>query len=153
MKQPKEYGLALCMAIVAVLCFVATVAMGEEVKLAWDPSEGATGYRIYNNEGKVIDIGNNTQAIVEDLRPGATYTFTVTAYSASGLESGHSNFVVHVVPRTPVTRQHPYLKVIIFENHRYITTDYGRPYLTALVHHPDCSHQEGPRPTLRKVQE
>jgi len=70
-----------------------------DVSLAWDPSasEGVTGYNVYvglssGNYNDPIAIGNQTSYTVTGLSTG-TYYFAVTAFDATGNESGFSNEV------------------------------------------------------------
>ena len=58
-------------------CIFPTVAFADPVTLAWDPSDGATGYTVRwgTSEGlpNSADAGNNTTAIISGLTAGATY--------------------------------------------------------------------------------
>lgn len=81
---------AALLAIVIALTGVTTPAARDRtITLAWDPSVGATGYRIYwRNVADVvdhaIDVGNVTtwQIVIPD---DGNYRFTVAAYA---LENG-----------------------------------------------------------------
>ena len=71
-------------------------AYAAKVTLAWDKSDGATGYKVYsglssNSYSWVIDVGNTTTYTTEDLTDGYTYYFVTTAYDASLLESDYSS--------------------------------------------------------------
>jgi uncharacterized protein YjdB len=60
------------------------------------------GYKIYYGTSpgsytKVIDVGNVTTSVVNNLAPG-TYYFTVTAYNIYGVESSYSNEASKVIP-------------------------------------------------------
>jgi len=59
------------------------------VTLAWDPSSGATGYRVYygptpGNYTGVIDAGAQTTATVPASTTNQAYYFVVRAYNAAG---------------------------------------------------------------------
>lgn len=74
--------------------------------LSWDvpttntdgtPLTNLAGYKIYygtssGNYTKIIDVGNVTTYVINNLAPG-TYYFTTSAYDTSGIESGYSNEV------------------------------------------------------------
>ena len=84
-------------------------AFAADVSLAWDPSlsEGVTGYRVYvglssANYNAPIVIGNQTSHTVTGLSTG-TYYFAVTAFDASGNESGFSNEVSALVGESLTT--------------------------------------------------
>jgi len=75
------------------------------VTLAWDPSPDASvaGYYVYAREENSvapvrINAGAATQTRIASLKEGLRYAFTVTAYTASGVESVPSNEAVFVVP-------------------------------------------------------
>jgi hypothetical protein len=77
--------------------------MAGDVSLAWNPSTspGVTGYKIYygassGSYGTPIPIPNQTTYIVTGL-PDGTYYFAVTAFDASGNESGYSNEVTVII--------------------------------------------------------
>lgn len=74
-----------------------------DVSLAWDPStsDGVVGYKVYygNASGSYDSfhtITNQSSYTVTNLATG-TYYFAVTAFDASGNESGFSNEVTDVV--------------------------------------------------------
>ena len=75
------------------------------VTLAWNPSQspGVAGYYLYVlEENSVtptrITIGNTNQTTVSTLKEGLHYSFTITAFNASGMESVPSNEALFVVP-------------------------------------------------------
>ncbi len=82
----------------------AGTATVDSVTLSWDasttnsdgsPLTDLAGYKIHygmssNNYTQVVDIGNFTGAAINNLSPG-TWCFSVTAYDASGNESGYSS--------------------------------------------------------------
>ena len=76
-----------------------------DVWLIWNPS-GSTnvaGYKIYFGAASrvytnVVDVGNETNALISGLIPGATYYFAATGYCPQGVESSFSNEIIYVVP-------------------------------------------------------
>lgn len=81
------------------------------VALQWDANveDDLAGYKVYyksdlsastfDGVGAVegaspLDVQNQTTATISGLDPNQSYTFAVTAYNTSGLESGFSNTVV-----------------------------------------------------------
>lgn len=79
----------------------------ESVKLVWDPSPSpaAAGYLVYcsppDPAGMIVyDVGNLTNAVIENLVGGQTYTFYATAYDSDGQQSGPSNTLVYFVPKS-----------------------------------------------------
>jgi hypothetical protein len=75
-----------------------------DVTLAWDANTETDlkGYKVYygsasGSYSETIDVGNVTTYTVPNLEVGI-YFFAVTAYNASGLESGFSNEVFKVIP-------------------------------------------------------
>jgi hypothetical protein len=84
--------------LIAFLLWLAPAAVSAQtasVTLAWDPSTGATGYRVkwgttlgsYPNS---LDAGSNTTLDINGLTPGATYWAVVQAYDGSGGVSPNS---------------------------------------------------------------
>jgi hypothetical protein len=93
----------ICLLVPALSCFAA------DINLAWDANAEAdlAGYRVYvgtasGTYGSPVDIGNVTAYTVTGLGPG-TYYFAVTAYNASGLESGFSNEVFATIDSSDTT--------------------------------------------------
>ncbi len=77
------------------------------VTFAWDASEGATGYKVYQSQtsgiynketGKVCDTATLT-CTVNNLADG-TYYWVATAYDAEGNESDYSNEVTATLDTT-----------------------------------------------------
>jgi len=90
--------------LTAAACTIPTL-QAAQVSLAWDPNTepDVAGYKLYYStptdpSPTVSDVGNSTNAVVLDLTPGETYSFYVTCYNASGLESDASNLVTYTVP-------------------------------------------------------
>jgi hypothetical protein len=75
------------------------------VTLAWDRNSdpNIAGYRVYYGPTSgaypsVIDAGNATQQVVNNLQNGITYYFAATAYNTAGVESEFSAEVSHTMP-------------------------------------------------------
>lgn len=89
-----------------VVCFVlltaaAAIAQGGTVTVAWDASPESTvvGYFVYVGHDGVedrFDAGGNLQFSYTGVRIGTGYTFTVVAYTDSGLTSPRSNEVFYL---------------------------------------------------------
>lgn len=89
-------------------CCGAWLAFGlraAEVTLAWDANlePDVAGYRLHYDspvlpEPIVVDVGKRTSATVTDLLVGESYSFHVTCYNTSGLQSDPSNSVEFTVP-------------------------------------------------------
>jgi type VI protein secretion system component Hcp len=95
-----------------IICSCLQVFAGD-VSLAWNPSasDDVVGYKIYignssGNYNDTITIGNQTSYTVTDLSDG-TYSFAVTAFDATGNESGFSNEVSTTVGATSTTDTTP----------------------------------------------
>lgn len=78
---------------------------GASVTLMWEPSpdSNAVGYAVYfGTVGTPTptrnDVGNVTNAPVNNLQPGFTYFFYVTAYDSARNESDPSNVINYTVP-------------------------------------------------------
>src|SRR5262245_12989301 len=93
--------------VVQVLILLVALTVGGnslagQLKLAWDPVTGATGYRLYygtssGNYSSSIDAQNNTSVVVPGLTDGARYFFAVKASNAT-ITSGFSSEVSADVP-------------------------------------------------------
>lgn len=73
------------------------------VTLAWNPGDEAAGYFVYAIEENAtdsvkLDVGGNTQTVVTGLKEGLSYTFYVTAYNPSRVESPPSHPIEFKVP-------------------------------------------------------
>jgi hypothetical protein len=73
--------------------------------LTWDPNSepGLAGYKVYagtmsRSYGAPLDVGKVTTFKIINLQAGQTYYFAVTAYDASGNESGYSNETTKSIP-------------------------------------------------------
>ena len=80
------------------LFFQVVAARSASVVLAWNPSPsgGVQGYHVYFGTISgfytgMVDVGSSTTMTVSSLTGGQVYYFAITAYDASGLESGFSN--------------------------------------------------------------
>ena len=63
-----------------------------QISISWDPSTdnvGVTGYKIYRG-GVMVDIGSTSNYTDNDISPGFTYSYTVSAFDAAGNESVQS---------------------------------------------------------------
>jgi hypothetical protein len=103
----------------------ATVELAGQVQLSWErpttkadgtPLTDISGYKIYYGlTSQTYDftktVSNQTTYAISGLERGRTYYFAVTAYNASGNESGFSNEVSVTVPptvsETPVLAHEP----------------------------------------------
>jgi len=98
-------GICLLFLLGAVL-LLQTTAHAAQITLAWDESDGATGYKIYsgttsNSYEWVVDVGNVTSYTTSDLTTGYTYYFAATAYDETGLESDFSDEVSYTAGTVP----------------------------------------------------
>lgn len=80
----------------------------QAVRIGWDASIGASGYRLYygTNSGVYrvsVDVGTNLTATIIGLTTGPTNYFIVTAYNAHGIESLPSEELAYSVPSGPIT--------------------------------------------------
>ncbi len=76
--------------VAALVLFWAGAAQAATVTLAWNPSAGATGYRVYwgtlpGTYSGSVDVGAHTAQQVTGLVDGTPYYFVVRAYNASGV--------------------------------------------------------------------
>ena len=81
------------------LCLTQGPVQAMQVTLAWNASQGATGYLLcYGNQShdyaSSVDVGNVTTYTVSNLNPAMPYYFAVKAYNASGI----SDFSSEAVP-------------------------------------------------------
>jgi hypothetical protein len=72
------------------LAIAPQAAYAGSVIVAWDPSSGATGYRVYWGTSPGVygpsptDVGNVTETTINNLTDCTTYYFAVKAYNAGG---------------------------------------------------------------------
>jgi hypothetical protein len=85
--------------IIIPLTFCSVETLAADVTLAWDAPtwSGVAGYKLHYGTASrtyksAIDVHNVTSYMVSNLTDG-TYYFAVTAYNASGVETGYSNEV------------------------------------------------------------
>lgn len=79
------------------LCWVCACMPLPAVLLKWDavPRDDVKGYRIYygtspQQYGQMLEVGNATQYLMNDLQEDTPYYFAVTAYDTAGNESEYS---------------------------------------------------------------
>jgi hypothetical protein len=76
--------------VLAIVLFFAGLALGADATLKWDPSEGATGYKIYQStdQGATwdagVDVGNVTEYLYQGIPDTGLVMFRASAYNASG---------------------------------------------------------------------
>jgi len=93
-------------AVIAIaLHCTATNAVGASVTLAWDRNSdpNVSGYKVYYGPGNrtypfVLDAGNSSAQIINNLQDGVTYYFAVTAYNVDGQESDFSGEIPYTIP-------------------------------------------------------
>jgi len=115
--------------ILAILAFtVGPICTANSATLAWDASEGATGYKIYYQAQGTTDrysviVESGTQQEMEPLNmlPGVTYEIYATAFNSVG-ESGPSNTVVYTTPEF-IPTDNPAPMVIVAPNGIMIRID------------------------------
>lgn len=77
------------LAVTGMLVLISFPAHAADVKLAWDPSDNASGYRIYmsTDQGKTWDMGTDAGDVVQYNYPNVPDTglilFRVSAYNSS----------------------------------------------------------------------
>lgn len=103
-----------CLLWVLLLGPAGVQAQTQRAVLQWDANEDplTQGYYLYVTDlaGRVLqklDAGEGTSQIVEGLVEGNAYLFHATAYSAEGIESDPSNYVLLNVRRSGTTNTPP----------------------------------------------
>lgn len=76
-------------ALLLFFCAAAPVARAGDLRFTWDPSTGATGYRLHygTSSGQyttTVDVGNVTQSTLNNLTNCANQFYAVTAYNSAG---------------------------------------------------------------------
>lgn len=94
----------------SVLAFLATEAWAGTIGLAWNPSDGALGYRVHYGTAAgayttTVNVGNVVETELSGLPDCTTLHFAVTAYNRAG-ESGYSTEVA-TLPRPAVSSASP----------------------------------------------
>jgi hypothetical protein len=96
---------ARCGLVLLGICTTLAKTDAASLALVWDPSpsSGVTGYKIHAALGDgtqqvTYNVGNVTNAVVDNLVEGQTYNFYATAYDSGGNESGPSNTLNYTVP-------------------------------------------------------
>jgi len=118
--SPMENWVCRKLAFSSILLFsillFSEVGLAAQVKLAWDPNteSDVVGYKIYYGTSSKsytgsVDVGNVTSYHLTGLSKGETYYISVSAYNASGSESGYSSEVSGVATETtlPVSETPP----------------------------------------------
>jgi hypothetical protein len=92
-------------------------AQGGSFLLAWNPSPPneswlVAGYHVYYGPASytytnTIDAGTNWFISLDNLDPGATYFFSVTAYDDNGLDGPDSNQISLTTPFPPIIISQP----------------------------------------------
>ncbi|MGD0488469.1 MAG: fibronectin type III domain-containing protein, partial [Syntrophorhabdales bacterium] len=85
----------------------ATVVSSSQINLAWTASTdsaGVAGYTIYRN-GAEVGTAVGTSYNDTGLSPDTTYTYTVSAYDASGNQSAQSTPVSATTPKASARRR------------------------------------------------
>jgi len=85
--------------LVAALTAAASSTFAGNVNLIWNPSSGATGYRVYSGSSSndytapPTDVGNTIQATINSMADCTVTFFAVKAYNSAG-DSGYSNEIL-----------------------------------------------------------
>ncbi len=102
----REQGV-LCSLALIIFLFSGLAVAGSPATISWNANSESdlAGYRVYygtsaDNYSKVENVGNVTTYVINDLTPGVTYYFVVTAYDNSGNESGYSSEATLNIPDT-----------------------------------------------------
>jgi len=97
--------LGFYVASIFVVILSATFSYSADIGLEWDPNSEPelAGYRLYygiesGNYASSVDVGNKTNVTLSNLEYDTIYYFAVTAYTASGVESGYSAELAHMEP-------------------------------------------------------
>src|SRR5262249_47218883 len=82
----------------SMLLAAASFAHAATLKVAWDPSANAAGYRVYwGTQSGVyigsIDVGNATMGVVSGLANNTNYYLSIRSYNGSGTLSASSSEV------------------------------------------------------------
>lgn len=99
---------AIAFVIVVLLAAPSPAAAQSDIRLAWNPSVGATGYLVHYGTARgqyvsVFDVGNQTTATFRPPVANQLYYFVVKAYNASGqsVPSNEAGAWFGVTWRTP----------------------------------------------------
>ena len=98
--------------LAAVMAATITASTAGSVSLRWDPSSGATGYKVFygtaaGSYANQLDAGSATQATVSGLTDCTTWYFAVKAYDAGGALSTTFSNEVSGWPRPTVSAVAP----------------------------------------------
>jgi len=96
---------ARCGLVIFTICTALVKGHAASLALVWDPSpsSGVAGYLIQasladGTQRVIYDVGNVTNAVVDNLVKGQTYSFYATAYDLNGNQSGPSNTLTYTIP-------------------------------------------------------
>ncbi len=76
--------------LVLLFVFIVSPSFGADVVLKWDPSSGATGYKVQKSTdlgvtwSTAIDVGNVTTFTYTNVEENALVFFRASAYNAAG---------------------------------------------------------------------
>ncbi len=93
--KSRSYLILAAFTTIFALISTSHLVHAAEIKLAWNSSEGATGYNLYcglesRTYDDIVDVGNNLQHKLTQLSENQLYYCAVTAYNEIG-ESGYSD--------------------------------------------------------------
>ncbi len=120
-------------ALAAPIHLTATAVSDSQIDLAWNASEGATGYKVYR-DGSYLSSVRATSAQDRGLKPNTRYCYVVTATDDAGRESARSNeacaTTMEMQKREAEAAAAPYeLANIYFDFDRYVLKDEARKIL------------------------
>jgi len=99
----KNHMVCFSRVIIAICCFVSIAILKKEchgLMLAWDPSPGACGYKLYYSTDQgddiAIDVGNVTTYNLIGFKEKLRHYVSATSYNLFG-ESGNSNVIYYDV--------------------------------------------------------
>lgn len=111
------------------LALGATAPTSYTVNLAWDanPESDVVGYRVHygttsGNYTASVEAGNLTTNAIPGLASGVTYFFAITAFNASGLNSGFSNEITFM----PGLQTAPTASLSILSTGQIVMTIHGQ---------------------------
>jgi hypothetical protein len=119
---------AVLLAIIINLMPGSRSCCAENVTLQWEPSPSAkaVGYKVHITKATkeyhfVIDVGNVTYHVVQDLSEDEDYIFYVTAHDSIGIESEPSNLVFRRTAHTGIPARD--IAILKQFRNRYLATN------------------------------